>query len=159
MRYTPLERDIHTLYVPEDYIDRLAEHAAAGDLLSANAQPVCAHVTRCSGNHLQLHVPDPDAARRLQFNVLDVWRVDSQTIHYRVRYRPDRRERVRELWRSAPPPPACAVMVPVIAVLAFIVPEVLLMPVFGLASAGRAIPPATRPLGKALKAVADGALT
>lgn len=156
MLYTPLERHVRTLYVPEDYIDRLADWAHSGRLFPGIGA-VRAAVARQKADSLRISILDRASARILCFNTLDVWRLDSQTIQYRVWYRPMRGERLRELWRSTPPPPIIMVMLPVIAALAFIVPEILLMPVFGLATNGAAQRPAVQPLDRQLKAIADNA--
>ncbi len=154
MRFMSLEQDIRTLYVSEDYIHRLSMLAETGELFP-EALSTRTYVDFMSDGHLRIDIGDRAAARRLRFNRLEVWRVDRQTIHYRVRYRPGRRERMREIVRCAPSPPAFAIMLPVIAVLAFIAPEILLMPVFGLVAVRQGDWYVMHPLAKRLKAVAD----
>lgn len=156
MRFTPLERRVHTVYVPEDFVDRLAERASAGELFPGT-HGVPTHIARIRGDYLRVQIADPCAAQLLCFNELDVWRVDSQTIQFRVRYRARRIERLREVLRSAPAPPFVAIMLPVIGVLAFILPEILLMPIFSLAASEYGRWPVTQPMGRQLKAIADGA--
>jgi len=156
MRYTPLERQIHTLYVPEDFIDRLADRAAAGDLFPGS-RGVPTRITQRQGDHLRVRVASHCAAWLMRFNELDVWRMDSQNIQFRVRYRPERQERLREFLRGAPSPVLMLVMLPIIGVLAFLAPELLLMPVFGMAASEYRAWPVTQPLVRKLKAIADGA--
>lgn len=156
MLYTPVERQVRTLYVPEDYMDRLAARAAAGTLFPKVPAAVTT-VVHHQADYLQVAIVDYPSARQLHFNTLEVWRVDRQTIRFRVRYRCPRGEGLRELWRNAPAPPVMVAMVPVFAALSVIVPEVLLLPIVGLAATNRNAGIELHPLGRQLKAIADNA--
>lgn len=156
MRYSPVARDVHTLYVPEDFANRVAEHAATGDLFPELGH-IQARVERCEGDFVRVHVCDSKAVRALRFNVVDVWRADDQTIQFRAWYRPASGERLREWRRITPTPPVLLLMVPVVASLAVLAPELLLMPVIGLGVTSAATQRGLRPLGRQLKAIADGA--
>ncbi|MBX3179038.1 MAG: hypothetical protein KF886_16910 [Candidatus Hydrogenedentes bacterium] len=156
MQFTPLEQDIHTLYVPEDFVHRVACHAARGDLFPGLAAAP-ARIVRCRRDHCRVQVRDRRASRLLHFNELDVWRMDNRTIQYRVCYRPRRGEGVREWWRSAPPLLIWAFMLPVIGILFFLLPELALVPVISLAAGARDRRRELDPLARQLKAIADGA--
>lgn len=156
MLYTPVERQVRTLYVPEDYMDRLAERARTGTLFPGSPG-IRTAVERHQADYVQVAILDHQAARDLRFNFLEVWRVDRQTIRFRAGYRYRRGEGLRELWRNVPAPPLMVAMVPVFAALAVILPEMLLLPIVGLAASESDKGSKLRPLGQQLKAIADNA--
>ena len=84
-RYRPLKRTVEAPYVPEDFIDILAEVASADRLLPQRA-PLRVEVQRHSKDHLRLWIANPGEVLALRFDTLEVWRVNDHTIRYSVTY-------------------------------------------------------------------------
>ena len=84
-RYKPLRNEMDVPYVPENFIDILAQIARDGYLFPERAL-LQVRIVHQQLDSLRIHIVDRDDVLLLRFDTLEVWRVNDHTLRYTVSY-------------------------------------------------------------------------